>query len=120
MPVWRRQAAQRLLRLRNELGFLCLGDRLAQGQARGLFMCDYFDLLWKPALVFLLLFSMLMLVARLRYEWAGGQGSLEPPRWLVLLVFWGRGFVAIAMLVLMILGFVCAGSPGDITGIIPN
>ena len=84
-------------------------------------MCEVFDGSWKLVLAGLLFFSIFALLLRVRYSSVAGAGrTAGPPQWLAALVFWGAGFVGIMMLALMILGFVCAGSPGEIKGIIPN
>ena len=84
-------------------------------------MCVFYDVIWKPVLLALLVFSILVLLLRVRAAGRGKQGAFAvPPRWLILLYFWGSGVVAVTMLGLMVLGFVCVGSPGDIRGIIPD
>jgi len=84
-------------------------------------MCEFYDVLWKPALTFLLFFSILTLLVRVKYHYKGGlERSTSAPKWLSASLFWGSGVVGLTMLALMVLGFVCAGSPGDIRGIVPN
>ncbi len=84
-------------------------------------MCEFYDILWKPALVFLLFFSILTVLVRFKYASKGRMDrSADAPQWLSALLFWGSGVVGLTMLALMVLGFVCAGSPGDIEGFVPN
>ena len=83
-------------------------------------MCEYFDASWKLALALLLFFSIFTLLLRVRYSGGTDHKPRVQPQWLAGLLFWGSGYVALAMVLLMLIGFVCAGSPGDLTGIVPN
>ena len=84
-------------------------------------MCEIFDVYWKVALGVLLAFSIFVLLLRAKFFRSSGADvhgrlpALLPP-----LIFWGKGFVAVAMLFLMVMSFICVGSPGDIKGIVPN
>lgn len=79
-------------------------------------MCEIFDGYWQYAIGLLLVLAILAVFLRLKYA----SGATGLPYWLTVLLFWGQGFVAITMLLLMVLGFICAGSAGDSTGIVPN
>ncbi len=79
-------------------------------------MCEYFDGYWQYAIGVLLALTIFTIYLRLKY--ASATGKL--PYWLSQLFFWGQGFVAITMFLLLAMGFICAGSPGDVPGIIPN
>ncbi|MCF6199082.1 MAG: hypothetical protein L3J67_06725 [Hyphomicrobiaceae bacterium] len=84
-------------------------------------MCEFYDVLWQPALILLLFFSILTLLVRVKYHVKGEPDrSMAAPKWLAASLFWGSGIVGLTMLALMVLGFVCAGSSGDIRGIVPN
>ncbi len=75
-------------------------------------MCKIYDIVWQPSLGLLLLFSIVVLLLRLQYGRGAVSGSARPqPRWLMWLFFWGRGVVGLVMLLLMVFGFICAGSP---------
>ena len=84
-------------------------------------MCELYDMAWKPALVFLLFFSILTVLVRFKYAGKGGlDRAAVAPQWLPALLFWGSGLVGLVVLALMVLGFVCVGSPGDIKSYVPN
>ena len=84
-------------------------------------MCETFDAAWQIVLIFLLFFSLLTILLRVKYSGRVNAGKAPAqPQWLAALVFWGAGLVGIIMLASMVLGFVCAGSPGDLRGIVPN
>ncbi len=77
-------------------------------------MCEFFDAFWQSALMALLFFSIMVVLARLKYSARG------VPLWLAALMLWGSGVVGLTLLVWMGLGFVCVGSPGAPQAIVPN
>ena len=85
-------------------------------------MCSLYDQLWQPTIIFLLVLSVLTMLLRLHLADKGrkGRADHQHTHWLFALTFWGGGIVGIAMLALMIGGFICVGSPGDMVGMIPN
>ena len=95
-------------------------------------MCESFDNWWQIALAALLVFSLLVMALRLRYVKHGNQDDSlrektglqkekhSAPWWLAGLVLGGSGVMGLTMLALIMLGFYCAGSPGDMEGIIPE
>ena len=79
-------------------------------------MCEYFDAYWQYAIGFLLVLAIFTILLRLKYA----SAASELPYWLTVLFFGSKGLVAITMLLLMVMGFICAGSPGDMNAIVPN
>ncbi len=77
-------------------------------------MCEFYDALWVPALGGLLFFSLVIGGVRLKYCAKGA------PKWLTAVMFWGSGAVGLTLAFLMVGGFLCVGSPGELPGIIPN
>ncbi len=78
----------------------------------------------KFILGFLFFFSLASQLLWEKYYRAGKPKGLRsqvyPPRRVSALMMWGMGFVGVTVLVIMVLSFVCVGSPGETPGIVPN
>jgi hypothetical protein len=89
-------------------------------------VCDIFDISWRYLIAAALLLSMIFVPVRMKIaELAAGQArksrnAAQLLARLQILSLWAWGLVAIITMTLFILGIACAGSLGDIAGIVPD
>ena len=95
-------------------------------------MCTLFDAYWQPALAVAVFATIIFLPLRMRLaemtarkRLKGELGADRPENELTVYrlrwaIFWARGLVAVIIFALFVLGMICAGSPGDYPGIVPD